>query len=150
MNKKIDTGTIKVTIIPIESIRISLSFFESVPAGFPSPAEDFVEEKLNLDKYLIKNPATTFFVRVAGTSMTGAGIYPNDILIVDRSLEPKSKDVIIALLEGEFTVKRFIKINGNCYLKPENPEYQTVEIPKSSEFIIWGVVTNVIHKPYEL
>ncbi len=149
MNTK-GEGALRVPVIPIERIRISLSFFESVPAGFPSPAEDFVEEKLNLDKYLIKNPPSTFFVRVAGDSMTGAGIYPDDILIVDRSLEPKNKDVIIALLEGEFTVKRFVKHNGKCYLKPENAAYKAVEIPQDRTFMIWGVVTNVIHKPYEL
>lgn len=143
-------SAIKVPVIAIDSIRISLSFFESVPAGFPSPADDFVEEKLNLDKYLIKNPASTFFVRVAGNSMTGAGIYPDDILIVDRSLEPKNKDVIIALLEGEFTVKRFIRQNDKCYLKPENTDFKPIEIPQDCEFMIWGVVTNVIHKPYEL
>jgi DNA polymerase V len=143
-------GTYKVPVIPIERIRTILPYFESVSAGFPSPADDYVEEKLSLDRYLIKNPSSTFFLRVSGTSMTGAGIYPNDILIVDRSLEPKNKDVVIALIDGELTVKRFVKANNKFYLKPENPDYKPIEIPKDAEFMIWGVITNVIHKPYEL
>jgi len=143
-------GTLKVPVIPIERIRTHLPYFESVSAGFPSPADDYVEEKLNRDRYLIKNPAATFFVRVAGTSMTGAGIYPNDILIVDRSLEPKNKDVVIALLNGELTVKRFIKTHNKLFLKPENPEYKPIEILEEEGLVVWGVVTNVIHKPYEL
>ncbi|WP_353483753.1 translesion error-prone DNA polymerase V autoproteolytic subunit [Haliscomenobacter sp.] len=149
MNKTPD-GTYKVPVIPIERIRTILPYFESVSAGFPSPADDYVEEKLSLDRYLIKNPASTFFLRVSGTSMTGAGIYPNDILIVDRSLEPKNKDVVIALIDGELTVKRFIKANNKFYLKPENPDFKPIEIPQDREFMIWGVITNVIHKPYEL
>lgn len=143
-------GTWKVPVIPIESIRTDLPFFGAVAAGFPSPADDYIEERLNLDRYLIKNPSATFFVRVAGSSMTGAGIYPDDILIVDRSLEPKSKDVVIALIEGEFTVKRFVKTPNRSYLKPENPSYKPIEISSEHPATIWGVVTNVIHKPYEL
>jgi DNA polymerase V len=143
-------GTYKVPVILIERIRTILPYFESVSAGFPSPADDYVEEKLSLDRYLIKNPSSTFFLRVSGTSMTGAGIYPNDILIVDRSLEPKNKDVVIALIDGELTVKRFVKANNKFYLKPENPDFKSIEIPKDAEFMIWGVITNVIHKPYEL
>lgn len=149
MNKTPE-GTYKVPVIPIERIRTILPYFESVSAGFPSPADDYVEEKLSLDRYLIKNPASTFFLRVSGTSMTGAGIYPNDILIVDRSLEPKNKDVVIALIDGELTVKRFVKANNKFYLKPENPDFKPIEIPQDREFMIWGVITNVIHKPYEL
>lgn len=149
MNKTPD-GTLKVPVIPIEHIRTTLPYFESVSAGFPSPADDYIEEKLNLDKYLIKNPSSTFFVRVSGSSMIGAGIYPNDILIVDRSLEPKNKDVVIALINGELTVKRFIKASGKFYLKPENPDFKPIEIPQEGEFMVWGIVTNVIHKPYEL
>lgn len=149
MNKTPD-GTYKVPVIPIERIRTILPYFESVSAGFPSPADDYMEEKLSLDRYLIKNPASTFFLRVSGTSMTGAGIYPNDILIVDRSLEPKNKDVVIALIDGELTVKRFVKANNKFYLKPENPDFKPIEIPQDREFMIWGVITNVIHKPYEL
>jgi DNA polymerase V len=143
-------GTCKVPVIAIERIKTHLPYFESVSAGFPSPADDYIEEKLNLDKHLIKNPSATFFVRVAGSSMIGAGIYPDDILIVDRSLEPKNKDVVIALLNGELTVKRFVKANNKFYLKPENPEYKPIEISRDGDFMIWGVVTNVIHKPYEL
>lgn len=116
-----------------------------VTAGFPSPAEDYIEGKLDLNKHLIKHPAATFFVRVAGDSMIDAGIHPGDILIVDRSLEPANKKVVIAIIDGELTVKR-IRINkGRIYLIPENKKYKPIEIEKEMDFDIWGVVTNVIH-----
>ena len=146
---KVEADT-RVPVIEISRIHSNLPYFQSVPAGFPSPADDYVEEKLNLDKYLIKNPAATFFVRVSGDSMTGAGIYPEDILIVDRSLSAKTDDVIIALLDGAFTVKRLVHEQGRYWLKPENPQLALIEVLAESEFLVWGVVTSVIHKPYVL
>lgn len=140
----------RVPVIEISQIQTHLPYFQSVPAGFPSPANDYVEEQLNLDKYLIKNPAATFFVRVSGDSMTGAGIYPEDILIVDRSLQAKSNDVVIALLEGEFTVKRLVYEHGFYWLKPEHASFKPIQVLPESDFQVWGVVTNVIHKPYVL
>lgn len=117
-----------------------------IAAGFPSPADDFADIKLDLNEYLVKHPASTFFVRVSGDSMTGAGIFDGDILIVDRSLQVKNNDVIIAALEGELTVKRFCQKDEQVMLKPENIEYDPIVIEDEAEFSVWGVVTAVIHK----
>jgi len=139
----------KVEIVyrPDTSTKQKLPFFEAkVPAGFPSPAADYEEHKLDLNKHLIKNPAATFFVRVTGDSMEGAGIYHEDLLIVDRSLEPKDKNVVIAVVNGELTVKRIRIKNKKITLEPENENYSVQEITEDTEFEVWGVVTNVIHK----
>ena len=141
----------RFTLVPIVPIsKLPLPYYESVSAGFPSPADDYQEAKLKLDDYLIKNPSSTFFVKVEGLSMQGAGIYPGDLLIVDRSLEAKNKDVIVAVIDGEFTVKRLILSKGKVYLKPENKKYSIMEIDEYAQFMVWGVVTHVIHKPYVL
>ncbi len=120
-------------------------FIEHVPAGFPSPADDHIESQLDLNTHLIRHPAATFFVRVAGDSMTGAGIHSGDILIVDRSLEPTDKKVVIAIVNGEITVKRLRKRKGRLLLVPENDNYQPVPLEDGAELEIWGVVTTVIH-----
>ena len=121
-------------------------FMVPVTAGFPSPADDYIEGKLDLNRHLIKHPAATFFVRVAGDSMIDAGIHPGDILIVDRSLEPADKKVVIAVIEGELTVKRISRLKGKILLMPENENYKPQQVSKNSDFEVWGVVTNVIHK----
>ncbi len=107
-------------------------FSSGVSAGFPSPAEDHIEKKLDLNEFLIQHPAATFFVRVNGDSMTGAGINHDNILIVDRSLEPVNKKIVIAIINGEFTVKRLLKKEGYCRLVAENPAYPPVEISEES------------------
>ncbi|MBI9031479.1 translesion error-prone DNA polymerase V autoproteolytic subunit [bacterium] len=117
-----------------------------IPAGFPSPAQDYIEDRLDLNEYLIKHPSATYFVRVDGYSMIEAGIFPDDILIVDRALEAINKKVIIAVLNGELTVKRLIIKNDVYYLKPDNPEFDTIEVTSEDQFSVWGVVTYVIHK----
>ncbi|MDD2228497.1 MAG: translesion error-prone DNA polymerase V autoproteolytic subunit [Candidatus Cloacimonetes bacterium] len=117
-----------------------------ISAGFPSPAQDYVEGKLDLNEYMIAHPASTFFVRVDGYSMVGAGIQPNDILVVDRSLEAVNNRIVIAIVEGELTVKR-LKIEANeYYLMPESEDYPSIHIVEDMDFAIWGVVTFVIHK----
>ena len=121
-------------------------FIARVPAGFPSPAGDYEESRLDLNKHLIKNPASTFFVKVAGDSMEGAGIHSGDMLIVDRSLEPKSGKVVIAVIDGELTVKRIRIQKNKIFLEPENADYCSQEISPDSDFEVWGVVTNVIHE----
>jgi DNA polymerase V len=120
-------------------------FMAPVTAGFPSPAEDYIEGKLDLNEHLVKHPAATFFVRVTGDSMIDAGIHPGDILIVDRSLEAADKKVVIAVVEGELTVKRIRLINEKIVLMPENENYKPLQINNETDFEIWGVVTNVIH-----
>ena len=120
-------------------------FISGVSAGFPSPADDYIDRELDLNEYLIANPATTFFVRVAGDSMIGAGINHDDILIVDRSLEPMSGRIVIAIVDGELTVKRLIKNGDCCRLVAENPQYPATEIEKEMELEVWGVATCAIH-----
>jgi DNA polymerase V len=119
---------------------------ETISAGFPSPAENYIDGELDLNSYLISNPPATFFVRVSGESMINAGIHPNDILIVDRSLEVKNNDIIVAAVNGDFTVKRFYKKNNKIKLIPDNPDYKTTNITSDIDFEIWGIVTNVIHR----
>ena len=116
-----------------------------VSAGFPSPAEDYLEGTLDLNQYLVKHPAATFFVRVTGDSMIGAGIHAGDILIVDRSLEARDGKVVIAVVNGELLVKRLRMEKERIYLASENQDYPPLVITDLMEFEVWGVVTNVIH-----
>lgn len=117
-----------------------------VSAGFPSPAEDYIEQHLDLNDLLIQNPAATFFVRVNGDSMTGAGINHEDILIVDRSLEPTSGKIVVAVIDGEFTVKRLYIDDNSCRLLAENPDYPAIEVTEESGCEVWGIVTSAIHQ----
>ena len=120
-------------------------FLEAVAAGFPSPAGDYIECRLDLNEHLIRHPGATFFVRVAGDSMIGAGIHDGDILIVDRSLEPLSGCVVVAAVNGELTIKRLLLRNGSSMLMPENEAFERVDIPDQADVHIWGVATSVIH-----
>jgi len=121
-------------------------YHSKVAAGFPSPADDYISKKLDLNEYLIKHPAATFLVRATGDSMINAGIHHNDILIVDRSLKPTVGKIIIVAIDGQLTVKRLQKnANGKFLLVPDNPAYKPIEISEGSETCIWGVVTQVIH-----
>jgi len=117
-----------------------------ISAGFPSPADDFRETRISLDEELIVNKEATFFARVSGQSMVGAGLDDNDLLIIDRSLEPEHNKIAVCFLDGEFTVKRLKVQNGNVWLQPENPNYPVIKITKENNFTIWGIVTNVIKK----
>ena len=121
-------------------------FMCGISAGFPSPADDYIERLLDLNELLIKNPPATFFVKVAGDSMTGAGINDGDILIVDRSIEATNRKIVITAVNGELTVKRLVKKNTSCSLVAENPNYESLEINEESQCEIWGVVTSVIHQ----
>lgn len=117
-----------------------------VAAGLPTPAEYFEEESMDLNEHLLDNPQHTFFVRVTGDSMINAGIHPGDLLIVDRSLRPSNGRIVIAVINGELTVKKLFKEDSKLYLMPENPAYSCIEIMEDMDFLIWGVVTNVIHE----
>ncbi len=121
-------------------------FAQAVPAGFPSPASDHIEREIDLNRELIDHPAATFFVRVEGHSMTRAGIHDGDILIVDKSLEAVSGKIIIAVMDGEFTVKRLIKEKGQTLLRAESEGMADIRIQPGQQLDVWGVVTYVIHK----
>jgi len=121
-------------------------FSHKVAAGFPSPATDYIEDRLSLDEHLIQHRDTTFFVRAKGNSMVGAGIFDNDLLVVDRSLNPVSGDIVIAVVDGDLTVKRLIKRGETITLKAENSRYQEIEFKDGQELQVWGVVTSAIKK----
>ena len=119
----------------------------SVEAGFPSPADDYIEGELDLNELLVEHPSATFYVRVTGDSMVNAGILPEDILAVDRALNAKNNDIVIAVINGELTVKRLVKRrDGHIELHPENDSYSIISFIDGSEFEVWGVVSGVIRK----
>jgi DNA polymerase V len=121
-------------------------YSHSVRAGFPSPADDYVSEALDLNEHLIAHKEATYFLRAKGHSMTGAGIQDGDLLVVDRSLTPSHRCVVIAVVDGEFTVKRLSKRGSKIRLLAENPDFAPMEFNEGQELLIWGVVTSVIHK----
>ncbi|MBE7646994.1 translesion error-prone DNA polymerase V autoproteolytic subunit [Tenacibaculum finnmarkense] len=117
-----------------------------ISAGFPSPADDFKETRISLDEELIKNKETTFFAKVSGQSMIGAGLDDNDLLVIDRSIVPTNNKIAVCFLDGEFTVKRLRVTKDEIWLQPENPDYPVIKITEENNFIIWGIVTSVIKK----
>jgi len=119
---------------------------EGISAGFPSPADDFKEIRISLDKELVKNKEATFYARVDGNSMIGAGLEDGDLLIIDRSLYPENGKIAVCLIDGDFTVKRIKKEKEKLYLLPENKKYKPIEIKEENELIIWGIVEYVIKK----
>jgi len=140
---------LKVTDVhrPLQDKPLALPVFStSVQAGFPSPAEDHIEKRLDINELVVQHPTATFFVRVEGESMIDANIHSGDILVVDRSIQPTHGKIVIAILDGEFTVKRLKIASDGVFLMPENPKYPGIQIESGTEFQIWGVVTYVIHK----
>lgn len=121
-------------------------FGHKVPAGFPSPADDYIEGRLSLDEHLVRHKDATFFVRAKGHSMVGVGIFDGDLLVVDRSLTPSSGDIVIAVLDAELTVKRLIQRDGMVILKPENPEFKEIVLKDGQDLQVWGVVTSTTKK----
>ena len=115
-----------------------------ISAGFPSPAEDFLDSVIDLNKELIKNPDATFFGRVKGYSMKNAGLNDGDLLIIDKSLEPKNGKIAVCFIDGEFTVKRIKIEKDTCWLTPENDDYKPIKVTQDNDFLIWGIVTTVI------
>ena len=118
---------------------------DSISAGFPSPADDYTEQNIDLNEHLITNPFSTFFLRVKGESMINSGIQNRDLIIVDKSLTAKPGNIVIAMIDGEFTVKRLEKKNDELYLKSENDNYPDFNFQNHNEIQIWGVVTYSIH-----
>ena len=136
----------KISLIPVGQ---KPTFFYpvyagSVQAGFPSPASDYLENDINLHNALVKHPTSTFFFTVEGESMTGAHIPPKSILVVDKSIKPKNGSIVIAVVDGEFTVKRLIVQGTKRMLAPENPKYKPIIIDEFTQCEIWGVVTYII------
>ncbi len=117
-----------------------------ISAGFPSPADDFRETRISLDDELIHNKDATFFARVKGQSMIDAGLEDNDLLVIDRSLEPENNKIAVCFLDGEFTVKRLRIEKNEVWLQPENPDYPIIKVTEDNDFIIWGIVTSVIKR----
>ena len=119
---------------------------EGISAGFPSPADDFKETRISLDRELVKNKEATFYARVSGDSMVGAGLDDGDLLVIDRSLNPENGKIAVCLVDGEFTVKRIKKEKNELFLMPENKKYKPIELKEENELIIWGIVEYVIKK----
>ena len=117
-----------------------------VSAGFPSPAMDFMETAIDLNKVLSENPLATFYIKVDGNSMIDAGINDKDVLVVDRSLEPQNNKIAVCFIDGEFTVKRIQLKKNELWLMPENPKYNPIKINEENQLIVWGIVTYVIKK----
>ena len=143
---------VPVSLIPdlerLKNASFQLPIFASkVQAGFPSPADDYIEGYLDLNTKFIKHPAATFVLQATGTSMQDAGIFSGDWLLVDRSVEPANGHIVIAAVNGELTVKRLMKHGGRMQLLPANPKFKPIEITEESEVVIWGVVTLVLHEP---
>ncbi|MDR0466437.1 MAG: translesion error-prone DNA polymerase V autoproteolytic subunit [Deltaproteobacteria bacterium] len=121
-------------------------YLSPAAAGFPSPADDYTDRKLDLHEHLVRNPAATFFLRASGNSMINAGIMDGDLLVTDRSIAPGDGSVVIAAVEGELTVKHLVKKRGRVLLVPANDEYPELDITEQEDVVIWGVVTYAIHK----
>jgi DNA polymerase V len=135
---------ISLGVVPTRS-PIQTPFFScTVAAGFPSPADDYLEQPLDFNELLIKNPAATFAVRIAGESMTGAGLFSNDIAIVNRAATPTNGSIILALLDGEFTIKRYRVRGKHIYLQAENPKFPDIAISEGATFEVWGVISHAI------
>jgi len=144
--RDLDSDSISIILTPaIAPIRVKRPLYTSrVSAGFPSPAEDYIEKRIDLNDQLIQNREATFFAKVSGDSMINAGIHDGDTLIVDRAVEPKHRSIILAVLEGELTVKRYIKHKGGIWLYPENDAYAPTHVTEEMDFEVWGVVKHSI------
>lgn len=141
-----NTDTLEFFTIDENSLSAIPLFSDSVQAGFPSPAEDHMDMDLNLNDHLVHNPSATFCVKAIGESMKDAGIKSGDIMIVDKSLEPKNRSIVLAVIDGEFTVKRVNMNENELYLIPENSNFSPIKITQEMDFQVWGVVTYIIHK----
>lgn len=129
-------------LVPVQLFPL---YSSKVPAGFPSPADDYIESRLDLNEYLVRHKEATFFLRVKGSSMAGANIHDGSLLIVDRSIEAKHNDIVVADIDGDLTVKRLYKRDGVVKLLAENEAFPEIVIKPDSELVVWGVVRHVVH-----
>lgn len=138
------SNTLEIFSAATESVLELPVISEGISAGFPSPAIDFIDLTIDMNKHLVKHPATTFYGRVKGQSMKDAGIFDGDLLVIDKSLQPTDNKIAVCYIDGEFTIKR-IQIQKDCvWLIPENEAYQPIKVTADNDFIIWGMVTHVI------
>lgn len=133
-----ETGVVAVPGVPVLA--------KPVPAGFPSPAADYFEDRLSLDEHLIEHPEATFFVRVQGNSMTGYGIHDGDLLVVDRSLDPQDRQVVIAVVDGAFTIKQLCRLPDGILLRSGAKDHRDILVSGDQELTVWGVVRWSIHQ----
>lgn len=145
--KRLHTSATLEFYTPDFSTSAELPFVDGgLRAGFPSPADDFLEVKIDFNKEYIKNQDATFYAKVKGNSMKNAGIFDGDVLVIDRSLEPQNDKIAVCVIDGEFTVKRIKIEKGIVWLIPENEEFQPIKVTSENEFIVWGIVTASIKK----
>lgn len=146
MAKKKTSTTSHLEIFSAETSEdLNLSYIEAgISAGFPSPANDFLDVSIDLNKVLVKNPSATFYGRVKGNSMIDAGLNDGDLLVIDKSLEPKNGKIAVCFIDGEFTIKRIKVEKDKCFLMPANDQYKPIEIQTENDLIIWGIVTTII------
>ena len=130
----------------ITPIQLTPLYSHSISAGFPSPADDYIEDRLDLNELLVSNKPATFFLRVKGDSMVNAGIHHGDIIVVDRSVQPVHRAIVVAVVDGELTVKRLIIFGDTTELHAENPKYAPIRLQEGQELTIWGVVTSSVHQ----
>jgi len=131
---------------PDLSTNIDIQYVEGLKAGFPSPADDFAELKIDLNREVVRNQEATFYAKVKGNSMVDAGISDGDVLVIDRSIEPTSNKIAVCYIDGEFTVKRLRVEDDVIWLVPENEEFEPIKVTAENEFMVWGVVTYIIKK----
>lgn len=138
----------KIDVVPlVGTTELSIPFIENtISAGFPSPAEDYLESGIDLNKELIRHPSTTFFGRVKGDSMCEAGIYEGDILVIDKSLEARNDDIAVCFIDGDFTLKTIKKEQDVVWLVPANAKYKPIKVTADNDFLIWGIVTSIVRK----
>ena len=150
-----DTGILcPVTYLEISQFKepehTMLQYYTSIPAGFPSPAADYLEERIDLNELLIKVPAATFFVKVEGESMINTFIPPKALLVVDKSLNAVHNDIIVVIVSGEFTIKRLLITGAVTFLAPANPKFKPIKITEEMGFQVWGVVSSIIINPKDM
>jgi DNA polymerase V len=134
----------KINIFTPHSHHEEIPVVEGIHAGFPTPAEDYTEPVMDLNRYVIRNQAATFYARITGDSMEGVGIRDGDIVVIDKSLEPANDKIAVCFIDGEFTLKRIHLENERLFLMPHNPAFQPIEITEENHFLVWGIVTYVI------
>ena len=143
LEKLLSSGTLDFYSVET-STKLELPFFNGISAGFPSPAQDFIDVSIDLNKELIKNPSSTFFARVNGDSMKDLGIGDGDLIVIDKSLEPTDGKIAVCYIDGEFTLKTIKIENGRCWLMPANDKYKPLEVTPENEFTVWGILVHVI------